>query len=259
MIFHYHVLSTKKSYFDARIEENPTWSFHFHKSLELLYVIDGEIECTVNDKTDILQKGDFSLCLSNDVHAGRSLCDSRLFVCIFSEDYVRSFSSFTDGKVSDCFKFRCREPLIGYLNEVFLKGGNQDFLMKKSCLYAILNEYLHTATLSERGKTGTDSTSKIIDFVEQNYRSDIALSDVADFLNYDYHYTSRLFHSLFKMSFSDFVSLYRIKKAAELLDDRSKKILEIAYECGFQSVRSFNNRFKSFTGISPREYRRELH
>ena len=259
MIFHYHALSTKKSYFDTQIQKNPDWGFHFHKSLELLYVIDGEIECTVNGKTDILCKGDFSLCLSNDIHAGRSLCDSRLFVCIFSEDYVRSFSSFTDGKVSDGFKFRCREPLLSYLEDVFLKEGELDFLMQKSCLYSILNEYLHTVNLSIKGKTGTDSTSKILDFIENNYRGNITLSDVATYLNYDYHYTSRLFHTLFKMSFSDFVSLYRIKKAAELLTDRDKKILEIAYECGFQSVRSFNNRFKSFADISPREYRRELH
>ena len=131
--------------------------------------------------------------------------------------------------------------------------------MQKACLYAILNEYLASVTLTEKSKSSPDATSRILDFIEEHYKTNVTLSDLAAELNYDYHYTSRLFNSLFQMSFCDFVSLYRIKRAAELLTDRDKKILDVAYECGFQSVRSFNSRFKSFAGVSPREYRRGLH
>ena len=101
MIFHHHALSTAKRFFSTRIQHNASWSSHFHKNLELQYVIRGELECTVNGRTDILREGDFALCLSNEVHEGRSLSDSLLFVCIFSEDCVRSFTSFVEGKEGD--------------------------------------------------------------------------------------------------------------------------------------------------------------
>ena len=258
MIFHHHTLSTGKRFFSSRIQKNASWASHFHKNLELQYVIKGELECTVNGKTEILREGDFALCLSNEIHSGRTLSDSLLFICIFSEDYVRSFTSYVEGKYGDTFKFNCNEHLKNYLDQVFLCEGEQELLVQKACLYAILNEYLGAVTLREKSKSAPDATSRILDFIEERYKTNVTLADLATHLNYDYHYTSRLFNSLFRMSFCDFVSLYRMKKAAELLSDKNKKILNVAFESGFQSVRSFNNRFKSYSGLSPKEYRKTL-
>lgn len=258
MIFYQHILSRSEWGGTIRIQEDAHWDFHCHKSLELHYVIEGALECTVNGKTEILHEGEFGLCLSNEVHAGRSLGHSRLFICVFAEDCVRSFTSFTDGKEGNGFKFTCSAPVKRYLEELFLHGEDQNFLLKKSCLYAVLNEYLNCVTLKEKERSKPDAMVRILGYVEEHYKSDVRLSDIAAFLNYDYHYTSRLFHSLFKMSFRDFVDMWRVEKAAELLSDKSKKILDVAYESGFQSVRSFNSRFKAYAGICPKEYRKSL-
>ena len=58
------------------------------------------------------------------------------------------------------------------------------------------------------------------------------------------------------MSFSDLLSLYRLEAAAALLDETDKKITEIAFESGFQSIRSFNNSFRAQFGMSPSEYKK---
>lgn len=44
----------------------------------------------------------------------------------------------------------------------------------------------------------------------------------------------------------------------ELLKNSDMKIVDIAYESGFQSVRSLNNRFSSRFGMTPTEYRAEI-
>lgn len=60
--------------------------------------------------------------------------------------------------------------------------------------------------------------------------------------------------------FFDFVNEYRIKKAIQILKDRTQKeltVLEILYQVGFNSKSSFNTSFKKYTGKTPTDYRKE--
>ena len=75
-------------------------------------------------------------------------------------------------------------------------------------------------------------------------------------MGYDYHYVSRYFHTVFKMSFSEFLTLYRLETAVTLMEQSDKKMVDVAMESGFQSVRSFNDCFKSHFKITPSEYRK---
>ncbi len=60
--------------------------------------------------------------------------------------------------------------------------------------------------------------------------------------------------------FYDFINEFRIKKAKEILADKSQNnltILEILYQVGFNSKSSFNTLFKKYTGLTPTQYRRK--
>ena len=48
----------------------------------------------------------------------------------------------------------------------------------------------------------------------------------------------------------------RLKKAEELLKKTDKKITDIAYLSGYQSIATFNRMFKQETGQTPSEYRK---
>ncbi len=59
--------------------------------------------------------------------------------------------------------------------------------------------------------------------------------------------------------FFDFVNVYRINKAKEVLSNPSKKeltVLEILYDVGFNSKSSFNTAFKKHTGTTPTQFRK---
>ncbi len=61
-------------------------------------------------------------------------------------------------------------------------------------------------------------------------------------------------------NFLDFINSFRIKEATRILKDSNqseKTILEIAYECGFNSIGPFNRTFKAITGQTPTEYRKQ--
>ena len=41
---------------------------HWHNDIELVYVLDGELKMGVNSESRVLQKGDFAICSSGDIH-----------------------------------------------------------------------------------------------------------------------------------------------------------------------------------------------
>ena len=89
--------------------------------------------------------------------------------------------------------------------------------------------------------------------------SDLKLSTVSGRLNLSPHHISQAINELEHVNFSDFVNKYRIEKALDLLSDHKHsniKLIEVAFDCGFNNKNSFNNAFKKITGQSPAGYRK---
>ena len=58
-------------------------------------------------------------------------------------------------------------------------------------------------------------------------------------------------------NFRTFINGFRIRYVnSELLNSPEKKIIEIAYEAGFNSISVFNSVYKNFNGKTPRDYRK---
>ncbi|MEQ9402773.1 MAG: helix-turn-helix transcriptional regulator [Cyclobacteriaceae bacterium] len=89
--------------------------------------------------------------------------------------------------------------------------------------------------------------------------SDFSLTGLSERTAIPKHLLSRFFSENMNQSFTDFTNGYRIEKAKKLLLDhafRNHKIAYIAYECGFNSLSSFNAAFKKIADVSPSEYRK---
>lgn len=91
--------------------------------------------------------------------------------------------------------------------------------------------------------------------------SNFSLSELSQLTSIPKHLLSRYFSESLNQSFSEFTNSFRISRAMELLLDmkfRNHKIAIIAYECGFNSLSSFNSAFKKMASKSPSEYRKSL-
>lgn len=255
MIFHQPHNSLNNN-FNARFYKTEIWEQHFHKSLELVYVISGGLKCYSNGNEFFLNKGDFGLCLPYDIHAYVPESDTSYWVCVFSEDYVHDFYKMIKNKTGG-FKFNCSPSVTRFLSENLIDNAEPSRLLIKATLYSACDEYIKTSTLTDKNKKITENIAVITEYVEKNHTKDIKLSDIGKLLGYDYHYVSRYFHAVFKMSFSEFLTLYRLESAAELMEQSDKKMVDIAMESGFQSVRSFNDCFKAHFKMSPTEYKKK--
>ncbi|TRX60716.1 AraC family transcriptional regulator [Fulvivirga sp. M361] len=90
-------------------------------------------------------------------------------------------------------------------------------------------------------------------------KSDFKLTDLAKETRFSAHHISQSINEVEGVSFSVFVNQYRFRAARQkLCDDNSKqlRIIDIAYDCGFNNKTTFSTVFKRYEGITPSEYRK---
>lgn len=99
---------------------------------------------------------------------------------------------------------------------------------------------------------------KVICYIQENYRSNISLNDIARTVYLSPSYLSSMITSETGKSFTDILNEVRIQKAVELLRDPGLRITDIAYAVGFKEPQYFSIVFKKLTQLTPRDYR-EVH
>ena len=86
------------------------------------------------------------------------------------------------------------------------------------------------------------------------FRSNLTL--VANELNINYSYASTVFKKFTGSSFTDYLTRYRLAKAAELLENTNCYIYEVAGKVGFaEDNKNFYRLFKQTYGLTPSQYR----
>lgn len=92
-------------------------------------------------------------------------------------------------------------------------------------------------------------------FIEQHSGDELSLSKVAKAVNISANHLSEKFKQVTGVNFVDYVARTRFDTARDLLLHSNRRISEIAFAAGFQSLSQFNRVFKKLSGKSPAEYR----
>ena len=96
---------------------------------------------------------------------------------------------------------------------------------------------------------------EVIAYLKENYRFEIAREGLASMVDLNPDYLGKMFKTRTGMRISDYTSWLRIQESMELLHDRSRSIIDIAFAVGFESLRTFNRVFAAHTGMTPTTYR----
>lgn len=106
-----------------------------------------------------------------------------------------------------------------------------------------------------RNKNNKNLVFKAKEIIMQKYNTDINVENIAKELHYSKNYFGQLFKAETGMSVNEFINIYRIQKAKELLAKDKYYIYEIAKLVGFDDQQYFTRVFKKIVGVSPSEYR----
>lgn len=93
-------------------------------------------------------------------------------------------------------------------------------------------------------------------YIEQNYEHDITLQEIANYLGLNPSYFSTLYKKETGLTFSAGLRNYRVEESKKLLVNTKLKVNDISTRVGYYNTFYFCKIFKSNTGFTPTEYRR---
>ena len=117
--------------------------------------------------------------------------------------------------------------------------------------------------LSERGnlllahepEQSTPLLRKIEAYLADNQNGSVSTKELAQRLHLSPCYFCKLFKKQTGLTFTEYRRRTRVEKAKRLLFDPFRRVSEVAFEAGFESIPYFNRVFRRLVGCSPSEYR----
>lgn len=137
------------------------------------------------------------------------------------------------------------EIIIGLLEILSILSESTDLTFVNNEAYSPIND-----------STKNDRLSDVFLYVQENYKEDISLIEIAKIANLTPTSFCRMFKLKAKKSFVEHLNDIRVANACKFIMESDMGMSEIAYECGFKTASNFNRIFKKSTGTTPKEYKK---
>lgn len=251
-------------YFFVSIEE--TWA-HWHKEIEILFLLTGELQITIENAKYNLVTGDIILINSNQIHSIKGRNNLILVLQFVPEVISRvcgneEFHQFNLNTVDSNLEKKTIDKMKSILAKIGMElsknsEGYKFYLWSyvyelvgyifRYCPYETVENDIKTEDLKKVGS--------IIKYINENYVKCLSIKVIAEALNMCDLTLSKFFKKKTGLSILFYLQIVRINHAKSLLKSNAS-IVDIAQDCGFNSLPTFYRVFKNLTGISPLEYKK---
>ncbi len=246
-------------------------STHYHLNPELIYILKGNMEMKIDDKTYNLSGGDMVLINANKSHTltgTNGVLGARFEIDYHVlTEYMGSMQLlFWCNTVAD--KNNAYGELRKLLDRILTRYFEKD---EKSALYlnALYFETVYVLTSNFMVKTddariNTENSQdrirlrEIQNYIQSNYQSQVSLNDLAEKLYLSNTYLSRYIKKHLGMTFVEYLNNIRLFHAVDELMYSDKTLTRIAYDNGYPTSAAFTKAFRDMFHQSPSEYRSML-
>ncbi len=130
------------------------------------------------------------------------------------------------------------------------------FLEKPPIPIPSLGKYERSSLSEEHAKKIVFKLKELLSSEKLYLDNELNLSNLANQLSTSPHYLSQAINENLNTSFYNLINQYRVEEAKQMLKEshNEKTILQIAFASGFNNKVSFNNYFKKYTGMTPRDF-----
>ncbi len=121
----------------------------------------------------------------------------------------------------------------------------------------LVSGFVRSAALcaAEQPRTEDAILDGVQAFLEQNYRREFSMDELAQTLHLSKSYLSTYYKGKTGANLSDRIQYFRIRKAMVLLEDPGLRIADVGAMVGIGNINTFLRQFKKYTGMTPKEYR----
>jgi len=261
----------------SRTKKEFTFPIHFHPECELNFIENAKgVKRIVGDSIEEIEDVELVLITgSNLEHAWMNgTCKSEciqeitiqfhedLFINILTRDQFSSIREmFEKAKYGLVFSIETAvsiKPLLMDIEEE--KNGFQSFIKLMQLMYTLsLEKQVRILSSTTFFKTDEEPDSrrvkKVLIYLEQNYKEEIRLSDLAELVGMSEAAFCRFFKKRTAKTLTDYLIYIRLGNATRMLVDTSHSISEISYLSGFNNLSYFNRIFKKHKGCTPKQFR----
>lgn len=260
----------------ARIlyQEKPGWrsrtKLHWHKEIELLYIIQGSLILTRNGRRTVLNTDDIVVINSEEIHIVDVDDNDRVnayLVLQLSYEYAKQFYKKLDTVFFDIDRDeKAKESLKQAMrNLTELNAGDDEFAPLKENVelnkiyYTLLKYCKHQKRVSiNKSNNANFRYAKIvIEYIGDNYRDEITLNDMAALVGLSPAYFSKYFKSVTETSFVTYLNTVRLEHALKDLVTSNVSVMDAALENGFPNVKSFISMCKKVYGATPTQCKKK--
>ncbi len=244
---------------------------HDHSAVEVVLTIEGTVTYTVDDTVYQVRKGEVLIIPPDMPHSLSMEEGSSRYLFLFEPDAIMTMRDIKSIAMYFNKPFHLRDGSEAHvrIRELLLRARDtyekREMMWNTVCYSCILRIY---ATLGQQYISGirprTDDGMRNMDsevitavmtYINNHYREELSLEDVARFAGFSRYYFSRSFKRQTGYSFKDYLCQKRLQVAMDLLIRTNRSMRDVAIESGFGSVATFNRVFREKKGCTPTQYR----
>lgn len=102
-----------------------------------------------------------------------------------------------------------------------------------------------------------NSIDDIKDYINKHFAERLSASEIGEHFHYSPAYLSALFKEQAGINLTAYIENVRMEWAKYYMDTGALSITDIALKTGYSDISYFSKVFKKYTGMSPREYKKE--
>jgi AraC-like DNA-binding protein len=254
-------------------------SWHFHPEFQIGYVVQGRGERVVGDCVHAIESGEVVLLGPNLPHVwrysvGQDGQNVDAIAIHFREDFLGN-DFLRKPELRDVVLLlsragqglqivgSLRKEIVPMLEQIRIQSGFARLMTLLSILDRI-SRSRDVLTLCSplfqpiQAELEIERLRRVCDYVKSNFHCPLDRDTAADFAHMSPSAFSRFFKAHTGLTFHDFVAEVRVGNACQLLVSPNYPITDIALDCGFADLSTFNRTFRKLRKMTPSEYRSKL-
>lgn len=250
---------------------------HWHDELEFLLLTEGEGVFQVGTRQYELKPGHALFMHGGEIHSGISNSDASSFKAIvFHPVFLNSNPhDLIQGKYINPILEKQRllptvirdetgweKDVLIHLKEAIKAAEQKEYAYEmqiKAHLYAIFSILLRNSSREITGPAYLNRANQLkeaIGYIQKNYGREIHISELSKIANMSEGHFCRFFKKIVLKTPVEYINYYRVMKAAALLKNTDRKLLDIAMEVGYNNFSYFIGRFRQYMRTTPSKYRK---
>ncbi|SHI02628.1 AraC family transcriptional regulator [Clostridium grantii] len=247
---------------------------HLNDSYEIFMALSNNIKYFVEGSMYELSKGDIIITTDLEVHRPQVI-NSDPYERRFIQFKPQFFSQILDAEYNPLKIFTRRvagkgnkislslhknTPILSYFDSIgdcYKKGDAKNNLLMYSYMIQLLicldEIYIANTNSLKTLKNIDNRVTKVLTFIEDNYKNKISLDILCESLFIDKFYMSHLFKEATGFTIVEYIQSKRIQNAKKLIM-QGKSMTEVCYSSGFEDYSNFYKTFKKLVKLSPKKY-----